>query len=100
MFAATADSRPNTLDVIADFVHGVDSIDLTGIDANTLNKAKGDQAFVFGGQNAIVAANTVTWFEQGGNTFVQADVNGDAKADFAVELLGINHNLTASDFLL
>jgi Ca2+-binding RTX toxin-like protein len=99
VFAAAPDSRPNAPDVIVDFEHG-DSIDLTAIDANTSHNAKGDQAFGFGGQNSSVVANTVTWFEQGGNTFVQADVNGDAKADFTVELLGINHNLTASDFLL
>jgi hypothetical protein len=46
---------PNTPDVIVDFEHGVDSIDLTAIDANTLNNAKGDQAFVFGGQSGYFA---------------------------------------------
>jgi hypothetical protein len=33
-----------------------------------------------------VVANSVTWYESGGNTFVQADVNGDTAADFTIEL--------------
>jgi hypothetical protein len=75
------------------------------IDANTSSKAKGDQAFAFAGQNANAVANSVTWFESGGNTIAQADVTGpDAQgnttADLTVVLTGINHNLTASDFML
>jgi hypothetical protein len=63
-------------------------------------QGKGDQAFAFAGQNSSVVANSVTWYQSGGNTFVQADVNGNTTADFAVRLTGINLNLSASDFLL
>ena len=65
----------------------------------TLSK-KGDQAFGFSGSNNKAVANSVTWFESSGHTIVQGDVNGDTTADFVIELMGINLNLTASDFVL
>jgi hypothetical protein len=51
-------------------------------------------------QNSSVVANSVTWFESGGNTIVQADVNGNTTADLTIVLTGLHHNLTASDFIL
>src|SRR5262249_50800267 len=99
VFAAVADSIPAAPDVITDFFHGQDKLDFSAIDANTA--AKGNQAFLFAGQNASVVANSVSWFESGSDTIVQADVNGDTTAaDLTVVLTGIHHNLTASDFLL
>ena len=98
LFTDATDSTPSARDVITDFMQGVDIIDLSGVDANT-SKAK-DQAFAFGGQNSNVVANSVTWFESGGNTIVQADVNGNTTADLTIVLTGINHNLSASDFIL
>jgi Ca2+-binding RTX toxin-like protein len=98
VFSALADSVPGTPDLITDFVHGTDIIDFSGIDANT--SSSGNQAFAFGGQNANVVANSVTWFENGGNTFIQADVNGNTTADFMITLTGTNHNLSAFDFTL
>jgi hypothetical protein len=47
-----------------------------------------------------VVANRVTWDESGGNTFVQADVNGNMTPNFLIQLTGTNLNLSASDFLL
>ncbi|TJV48772.1 MAG: type I secretion C-terminal target domain-containing protein [Mesorhizobium sp.] len=85
-------------DTITDFVHGVDKIDLSSIDANTVSG--GDQAFLFGGQNAATVANSITWSESGGNTIVHVDVNGNTTADFQITLTGINLGLTASDFVL
>ena len=84
--------------MITDFVHGTDLIDLSAIDANT--SLGGNQAFAFGGQNANVVARSVTWFETGGNTIIQADVNGNTTADLMITLTGTNHNLSASDFVL
>ena len=52
------------------------------------------------GQSSVVVANSVTWYESGGNIFVQADVNGNTTADLTLKLTGINLNLTASDFWL
>jgi hypothetical protein len=48
---------------------------------------------------AGVVANSVTWYQSGGNTIVQLDVNGDATAEMVIVLTGI-HSLSASDFLL
>ncbi|MDX8522666.1 VCBS domain-containing protein, partial [Mesorhizobium dulcispinae] len=85
-------------DTITDFVHGVDKIDLSSIDANT--GSGGDQAFLFGGQNAATVANSITWSESGGNTIVHVDVTGNTTADFQITLTGVNLGLTASDFVL
>ncbi|WP_095824823.1 VCBS domain-containing protein [Mesorhizobium sp. WSM3882] len=84
-------------DTITDFVHGVDKIDLSSIDASS---AAGDQAFLFGGQTSATVANSITWSEVGGNTIVRADVNGSGGAEFQITLTGVNLGLTASDFVL
>ncbi|RWD96991.1 VCBS domain-containing protein, partial [Mesorhizobium sp.] len=93
------DSAPTAgnFDTITDFVHGVDKIDLSSIDAAA---APGDQAFLFGGQNSATVANSITWSESGGNTIVHVDVSGNTTADFQITLTGINLGLTASDFVL
>lgn len=88
-------------DVIRDFEDAVagERIDLSAIDANTSVAAAGNQTFGFAGQTTTVSANSVNWFQQDGNTFVQADVNGDATADFMIKLDGL-HSLQSSDFVL
>ena len=96
--SAVTDSTSLNSDHVQDFVHGTDIIDFSAIDAN-LSK-KGDQAFGFSGSNNKAVANSVTWFESSGHTIVQGDVNGDTTADLVITLVGINHNLTASDFVL
>ncbi len=91
-------STASAFDTIRDFTTGSDRIDLADLDANA--GAAGDQAFTFvAAQSQAVIANSVTWYQQDGNTFVQADVNGDATADFVLRLLG-NKALTAGDFTL
>ncbi|MDX8499651.1 VCBS domain-containing protein, partial [Mesorhizobium sp. VK4C] len=97
--SATSDSPASASnDTITDFVHGVDKIDLSSIDANTTSG--GDQAFLFGGQNSATVANSITWSEVGSNTIVHVDVSGNTSADFQITLTGINLGLTASDFVL
>ena len=93
-----ADSLPATPDIIIDFLHGIDRIDFSAIDANT--SKGGNQAFAYAGENDHVVAHSVTWFESDGHTIVQADVNGNTTPDLMFVLTGINHNLTASDFIL
>ncbi|RWP80077.1 MAG: RTX toxin, partial [Mesorhizobium sp.] len=94
-----SDSAPGggNFDTITDFVHGVDKIDLSSIDASG---TAGDQAFLFGGLNAATVANSITWSESGGNTIVRADITGNTAADFQITLTGIGLGLTASDFVL
>lgn len=85
-------------DVIMDFQHGTDDIDLSTIDANAL--VGGNQAFKFiGGANFHHHAGEVRAFAQGANTMIAADVNGDAIADFAILLRG-TVTLNKFDFIL
>ncbi len=100
VLGAVTDSAPAASDFIWDFIHGEDKLDFSAIDANTSPKAKGDQAFLFGGEDSHVAANSVTWFESAGHTIVQADVNGDATADIWITLSGTGLQLNEFDFFL
>ena len=100
-FNATSESSTTLAlsDLIRDFVHGIDKIDLSAIDANT--GTGGDQAFLFGGNNANTVANSVTWFETGGgNTILQIDNNGDTAADMQIVLENTGLGLTDADFIL
>ena len=65
----------------ADFVHGVDKIDLTTIDAQV---GGGDDAFLFAGPNTAVIAKSITWFENGGQTVVLLDNDGNTTADMTI----------------
>jgi Ca2+-binding RTX toxin-like protein len=90
-----------TRDVITDFTHLVDKIDLSTIDANT--RVAGDQAFVFA-QLSAVPGRLYYFFENpagtaNDKTIVQGDVNGDRVADFQIELTGLK-TLTAGDFIV
>lgn len=83
-------------DIIFDFFAGEgDVLDLRQIDANS--KKSGDQAFVF--RDTTAAKNAVWYGVSGDNIIVYGDVNGDAKADFEIELRD-TFLPTGSDFLL
>lgn len=69
-----------------------DKIDLSEIDANA--KIAGNQAFTFW---SGASANSV-WFDSSTST-VFADASGDAKADFALVVIGVS-SLSAADFIL
>jgi hypothetical protein len=71
VFTSISQSPPAAPATIGDFVHGTDKINVSAIDANT--SANRDQAFNFSGLNANVVARSITWYESGGNTIVQAD---------------------------
>lgn len=96
-FEKPSDSRMGAEDEVGDFEAGIDKIDLSSIDANA--RAKGLQAFAL--SESGPAANAV-WFGDGDEAYgprLFGDVNGDAKADFAIELTGISSPLVASDFI-
>ncbi|HEY0013608.1 MAG TPA: calcium-binding protein [Allosphingosinicella sp.] len=85
-------------DTIADFAAGTDKIDVSGWDANT--SAGGDQAFTFVGTAAFSgAAGELRYYDDGVNTYVLGDINGDSFADFEIVLNGVVAP-TASDFIL
>ena len=84
-------------DVIRDFQPG-DSIDLSGIDANT--GSAGNQSFVlFAGTGFTAAGQVIVTHETRDgvdHTMVAGNTNGDAAADFTLDLVG-NHNVNQAD---
>ncbi|GHE85510.1 serralysin [Aliiroseovarius zhejiangensis] len=82
-------------DQIYQFDSGEDDLDLAAIDAS-VNLA-GDQAFVFSKSGA--QAHAVWTVDVGSDTLVRADIDGDAKADFEVLVVGVD-TLYGSDFIL
>lgn len=107
IFRSTAElgRTSTTTDVIADFTHGVDRIDLSGIDA--MQSVSGDQAFVFIGSRAISTSSrgevSYQQYDRAGTandmTLVRIDTDGDRDAEAVIRLTGL-HTLSASDFIL
>lgn len=97
----TDSAKRRTADVITDFKHGKDKVDLEPIDAR---RGEGNQAFKFLGEEDFSGKRGQLIVEHDGHgkhalTHVYADTNGDRKADFVVILDGDIH-LAASDFFL
>ena len=85
-------------DIITDFVAGEDRIEISRFDADTTQGFK--QAFTFVGSAGLSGtAGELGYRHLGGNTIVQADVDGDGVADFEIQLTGIM-TLTENDFLI
>jgi Ca2+-binding RTX toxin-like protein len=80
-----------TADVIADFVEGVDKIDL--LDIFGVDFYAGPEL------NTVVAPHSVFWTQSGGNTIIQVNATFDQTSDMLIVLTGL-HNLTAGDFLI
>ncbi len=88
-----------TRDVISDFVQSADRIDLLVIDANG---ALAGNAFTFiAAKDAAFTgvAGELRHITSGANTIVEGDTNGDAVADFQIQLTGA-FTLTGADFIL
>jgi Ca2+-binding RTX toxin-like protein len=103
-FDTIGQSAPNVnRDVITDFddVAGAagDTINVSGIDANSL--IGGNQAFVLLAADgaSFTGAGQLRWYTSGGNTFVEGNVDGNLGADFSIQLTGLK-TLTSDDFLL
>jgi len=101
VFKAIGDSTPSSKgrDTIYDFSRKQgDVIDLSGIDAD--RSLEGDQTFTFIGRAGFHGQEgELRYSKIKGGVMLQADVNGDAKADFAVVLKGVS-SLAQGDFLL
>ncbi len=104
--AAETGRTATTRDIIKDFVHNVDKIDLSTIDAN--GGGAGDGAFTFLAANGATftgAGAELRWVQVNtagtvnDKTIVEGDLNGDRVADFQIELTGLKV-LTAGDFIL
>ena len=85
-------------DQITDFQRGADLIDLATIDADITTV--GNQVFAFIGSSAFSgAAGELRFVNQGSQTRILGDVDGDSNADLEV-LLTSGTNLNAGDFIL
>ena len=93
-------------DVIRDFKHGSDKIDLRSIDAKST--VSGNNAFAFvaaEGAKFSGVKGQLIWDQKNHAgtskdvTLVSGDLNGDKVADFTLELTGL-HNLSKGDFIL
>ncbi len=96
----------STRDIIRDFVHGTDKIDLATIDANGSASGNGKFKFVASESAAFTDVRGQLIWDQKNNsgsandkTIVSGDINGDGRADFTIELTGLKA-LTAGDFVL
>ena len=83
------------VDTIENFISGIDEIDLSGIDANTLSS--GNQTFGFSG--TLSSAFSVWFRVEGSNLTVNADVSGDGVADFMISVHS-SVSLMEDDFVL
>lgn len=91
-----ADSRPNQADTITDFASGIDRLDLSAIDANTL--IAGDDIFNSIGANPFTGqAAQLRVFAVGNVLHVAGDVNGDGIAD--IEILLPNATIQSGDII-
>lgn len=89
VFKAIEESTVDPLgrDLIADFRKGQDKIHLKTIDADT--GRKGNQGFkLIGTEDFSGKAGQLRYESDGASTFVYGDVDGDAVADFSIELAG------------
>jgi Ca2+-binding RTX toxin-like protein len=96
--ASDLGSKSGKTDVITDFSVKDDTIDFSGIDANETKK--GNQSFKFDGKGDLSGkAGSLVYQVVNGDTVVLGDLDGDGKADIALDLDG-KLKLTAGDFEL
>lgn len=98
-FTSIADSTTRHSDEIMDFdaTEG-DLIDLSAIDSD--EATAGDEAFAFIGDTAFSnTAGELRVESRGGRTFVEGDVDGDGRADFAIHVVS-DQPIVASDFIM
>lgn len=96
-YSSVTDSLASVKDTITDFDRA-DIIDLSAIDAIA---GGSDDAFNFIGvaRFAGVAGELHYVVTGQGSVRVEGDVNGDAVADFAIEVCGVAQSVTAADYV-
>lgn len=104
VFTSVTDSgtKAAARDAIMDFESGFDLIDLSHIDAISIN-GPGDDTFNFIGDLAFSGvAGQLRAYAAAGAQIVEGDINGDSRADFSIEVRNnaFTNTLTTGDFLL
>lgn len=100
-FDATSQSAVGAnRDVVTDFTHLTDRLDLSTIDARAATTGA-NEAFTFLAARgaAFTAAGQVRWLQSGGNTLVEASTDADMAAEMQIQLTGLR-TLGAGDFVL
>jgi Ca2+-binding RTX toxin-like protein len=97
VYGSTSDSLAAAFDTLANFEDALDRVDLSGIDARAASPD--DNAFSFIGAGAFTASGQLRVFNDGINTFVEANVNGNLSAELTIRLTGV-HTLDAASFFL
>ncbi len=99
IFRALGDSLTATPDMISDFQHNVDKIDVFFIDARA--NRSGDQAFSYIGDHGFSNSGQIKshYFASTNTTVVSFNTDTDSAAEMVVNLTG-NVTLSASDFIL
>ena len=97
--AVTESGKTATLrDQITDFLRGTDKLDLSSIDARSA--LTGNQAFTWISTQVFHhKAGELHYVRSGANVVVEGDVNGDAVADFQIQLNGISALATTDLYL-
>src|SRR5262249_40185668 len=94
--AVTHSPSGSARDVITDFKHLLDHLDVSGIDADTTRA--GNQAFRFAGTEVFGSTPGVIGYSvSGGNTIVRGSTDTDSAVEFQIQLNGLV-TLTAHDF--
>jgi Ca2+-binding RTX toxin-like protein len=87
------DSTAITMDVIHDFVVGMDRIDVTNLDGNLT------VALNWGGEANAPGVSTLAWYSDGIDTFVVANLDANPGNEFMLKIVG-QHALQQTDFML
>ncbi len=95
LFNSDTGKTVSTRDLIQDFTHLTDKIDLSALDAN--GAVAGNGTFVFQAIKDTAftgVAGQLHYLATGANTLIEGDFNGDSVADFQIELTGNIATLT------
>lgn len=100
VYKSIGDSRPGAThrDVIMDFEHGPDQIDLSRINAQLHAKHEPSLRFI-GARPLGHHAGEIDYVKHDDFLVVRADIDGNGKADFQIEVHGVDQ-LLRSDFIL
>jgi RTX calcium-binding nonapeptide repeat (4 copies) len=94
-----------TRDIIQDFVHGLDKIDLSTIDANTATSTSSFGLLAKGTATSAVGSGKIGWYQinpagtAGDMTILRINNDADATIEMTIQLKGLI-NLTSVDFVL
>lgn len=98
-YLSSSDAPTSGLEIISDFVSGVDKIDLKAIDAKSTTSANDTFTFLSSAPSEG-NAHGVVWFEvQDGNGILYGSTNTDTSPEFQIQLTGVS-SILVGDLVL